>query len=415
MKAYVRHCHFTPTLKNDATCCRIRIRITGHSERHNNGLTGKHWINVSTKQPIESLTIKGFKSIRNLERLQFGRLNVLIGSNGSGKSNLVSFFRMLTEMVEGRLQVWVSQQGGADRVLSFGLKETTLFESSIVFGSSAEKNKYQIVFGPTVDGSFVFSDERLFYHGPNGNFQFSFGSGHKEALVKTQRSVEPVSSNCYCAISNWKVYHFHDTGDTAGMKRLCLAHDNDYFRSDASNLAAFLFRLQDESPDVYEQIRKTVRLAIPFFDDFVLKPQPLKTGEEQIRLLWRQLGSDYALWPSQLSDGSIRFICLVTALMQPDPPSTIIIDEPELGLHPYAITLLASLLRSASTRMQVVVSTQSVPLVNEFSIDDLIVVERKQGESVFCRYREREFKDWLEEYTVGELWQKNILGGRPCK
>jgi predicted ATPase len=192
-------------------------------------------------------------------------------------------------------------------------------------------------------------------------------------------------------------------------------HDNEYLRPDASNLAAFLFRLSEESPDVYEQIRKTIRLAIPFFDNFDLKPRKLKTEEEQIRLLWKQIDSDYSLWPSQLSDGSIRFICLVTALLQPTPPSTIIIDEPELGLHPYAITLLGALLRSASTRMQVIVSTQSVPLVNEFSINDLIVVERENSGTVFKRHEEEEFKNWLETYSVGELWEKNILGGRPRK
>lgn len=192
-------------------------------------------------------------------------------------------------------------------------------------------------------------------------------------------------------------------------------HDNANLRPDASNLAAFLFYLAQEKPKLYQQIRNVVQLAIPFFDDFVLKPQKLPTEEEQIRLLWKQKGSDYPFWPSQLSDGSIRFICLATALLQPKAPSTIIIDEPELGLHPYAIALLASLLRSASKRMQVIVSTQSVPLVNEFSIDDLIIIEREQEGSIFKRYDEKDFKGWLMEYSVGELWEKNILGGRPSR
>ncbi|MCG6296293.1 AAA family ATPase [Vibrio vulnificus] len=151
--------------------------------------------------------------------------------------------------------------------------------------------------------------------------------------------------------------------------------------------------------------------AVPFFDDFVLKPIPLASGEEQIRLLWKQVDSDYPLWPSQLSDGSIRFICLVTALLQPNPPSTIIIDEPELGLHPYAITLLGALLRSASKRMQVIVSTQSVPLLNEFELDDLIVVEREEGASIFKRLDAGKCRTWLDDYSIGELWEKNIIGG----
>ncbi|NUN14484.1 MAG: AAA family ATPase [Myxococcales bacterium] len=368
---------------------------------------------VSTKKQIDYLTIKGFKSIKNLDRFRLNQLNVLIGANGAGKSNLVSYFRMLGEMMDLRLQRWTTSQGSADRIVSFGVKETNQVESFIEFG----KNGYHFVLEPTVDGGFVFADERLFFQGPKyGPDWYPQGSGHKETKLKElfeHGTAGSVQDYCYSSIAGWKVFHFHDTSDTAGMKRLGSLHDNDYLRHDASNLAAYLFHLSESHHDVFEQITKIIRLAIPFFDDFVLKPNQLKTGEEQIQLLWRQQDSDYALWPSQLSDGSIRFMCLVTALLQPDPPSTIIIDEPELGLHPYAITLLGSLIRSASKRMQVIVSTQSVPLVNEFGIADLVVVEREDGHSVFNRHQEETFKTWLEEYSVGELWEKNILGGRP--
>ncbi len=366
--------------------------------------------------PIHHLTIRGFKSIRRLEQFELRKLNILIGPNGSGKSNLVSYFRMLAELVEERLQLWVSQQGGADRVLSLGVKNTPSFESCAEFGP----NQYKFVLNPGIDGSFSFAEEQLYYKGDHlakEGVWYPLHSGHKEARIKEvskeKYRYSTIAGYCYKSISEWKVYHFHDTGDTAGMKRLGSVQDNEYLRPDASNLAAYLYRLLNEKPSVYDEIRKTVRLAIPFFDDFTLKPQPLKTGEEQIRLLWRQKESDYPLWPSQLSDGSLRFICLVTALLQPVPPSTIIIDEPELGLHPYAITLLGALLRSASKRMQVIVSTQSVPLLNEFSLSDLIVVERENDETVFKRLDEQDFAAWLEDYSIGELWEKNILGGRP--
>jgi predicted ATPase len=370
---------------------------------------------MTTKNEIGKLTIKGYKSIQNLQCFKLNSLNVLIGANGAGKSNFVSYFRMLGEIVEGRLQKWTTQQGSADRIVSFGIKETSKIESFVEFGL----NGYKFELEPTIDGGFTFVNEELFFNGPYyGQKWIQLGSGQKEAALKAKYKASnkgDVADYCYSSIASWKVFHFHDTSDTAGVKRLGALHDNEYLRPDASNLAAFLYRLAEESPDVFEQICKTVRLAIPFFDDFVLKPRKLDTEEEQIRLLWRQKDSDYSLWPSQLSDGSIRFICLVTALLQPDPPSTIIIDEPELGLHPYAITLLGALLRSASKRMQVIVSTQSVPLVNEFSIDDLIIVEREQGATVFKRHDEDDFKIWLEEYSVGELWEKNILGGRPHK
>jgi predicted ATPase len=369
---------------------------------------------MSPAHPITALGISGFKSIASLRALPLHRLNVLIGANGTGKSNFVSYFRMLGEMVEGRLQHWVSNQGSADRIVSFGVKQTGSLDSIIELG----QHSYRFRLEPAVDGSFGFLEEQL----ASADKLTDLGSGHKESKLRdaavggsAAAEVAKVADDCHTAIAAWKVYHFHDTSDTAGVKRFGALEDSDYLRQDAANLAAFLHRLQSQEPDAYQQIRQTVQLALPFFDDFVLKPRTLPSGDEQIRLLWRQRDNDYALWPSQLSDGSIRFICLATALMQPVPPSTIIIDEPELGLHPYAITLLGALLRSASQRMQVIVSTQSVQLVNEFSIDDLIVVEREQGQSVFRRLDESDFTTWLEDYSVGELWEKNILGGRPRK
>lgn len=364
---------------------------------------------------INTLSIAGFRSIRKLENLRLSNLNVLIGANGAGKSNFVAYFRMLSELVEGRLQVWVSKQGGADRVLSYGIKETSSLSTAIRFGA----NGYDIELEPTLEGGFTFTSEMLYFNGPYyGITRPNLGSGHVESKLKHEKEhggSSKVAGFCYDAILGWKVYHFHDTSDTAGVKRQSSVHDNDFLRMDASNLAAFLLRLKSEFPSVYQQICKTIRLAVPFFDDFVLKPTTLPTEEQQVRLLWKQKDSDYALWPSQLSDGSLRFICLVTVLLQPNPPSTIIIDEPELGLHPYAITLLGALLRSASTRTQVIVSTQSVALLNEFEIDDLIVVDREEGGSVFKRLDDEEFIAWLEDYTIGELWQKNILGGRPSR
>jgi predicted ATPase len=364
---------------------------------------------MGTTHKIDHLTIEGFQSIRRLDKLPLGYLNVLIGANGAGKSNFVSYFRMLGELVEQRLQVWTRSRGSSDRLLTYGVKETKQIKSFVEFG----RNGYEFTLEPTVDGSFVFAGERMFFDGPYyGKEWINLGFGHSEAKLKSKASGgSGVEDYCYDSISSWKVYHFHDTSDSAGVKRLRSIQDNKFLRSNAENLAAYLFMMQKRRPNVYNQIRKVVKLAIPFFDDFVLEQDAFDPS--QIQLLWRQENSDYSLLPSQLSDGSIRFICLATALLQPDPPSTIIIDEPELGLHPYAITLLGSLMRSASQNMQIIVSTQSVPLLDEFSIGDLVVVEREEGVSVFKRLKEGEFRDWLEDYTVGELWEKNILGGRP--
>lgn len=357
------------------------------------------------KRPIDKLTIKGFKSLQDVE-LELGKLNVLIGPNGAGKSNLISYFGMLREMVEGRLQVWVAKRGGSDRILSFGVKEAGNMESFIEFG----RNGFRFVLTSGDTGRFSFTTEDLHFDGDYvGNMHLRIGSGLPESQLKNED--QPIAKYCYAAISDWKVFHFHDTSETALVKRKGELHDNGYLRTDASNLAAFLYALNRRDPATYNQILKTVRLAIPFFDDFELEPEEIRPDEYLIQLTWRQIGSDYPFLPSQLSDGSLRFICLVTALLQPDPPSTIIIDEPELGLHPYAIHLLGALLRSASQRMQVIVATQSTLLLDEFSVDDLITVELQGGLSVFKRLEEEQFAEWLKDFSVGELWSKNVLGG----
>jgi predicted ATPase len=353
---------------------------------------------------IDRLTIKGFKSIRHLEDFEMRNLNVLIGANGTGKSNFISYFQMLGELVEQRLQIWTAQQGSSDRIVSFGIKTTQMMWSSIRFGS----NGYEFKLSPTNDEKFVFLTELVFFDGSGWE---SLGTGQTEAKIKDDSL--PMSRYCYETISKWRIFHFHETSDTAEVKRQCSLHDSQYLRPNANNLAAFLYRLRKEFTDEYQKIIKVIRLVIPFFDDFVLSPQMMSNGEEKIRLLWKQKNSDYPLWPSQLSDGSLRFICLATALLQPKPPDTILIDEPELGLHPYAITLLGSLIRSASQHIQIIISTQSVALVNEFSIEDLVIVESEEGATVFKRLPSEKFQTWLEEYSTGELWEKNLLGGRP--
>jgi len=214
-------------------------------------------------------------------------------------------------------------------------------------------------------------------------------------------------------MQTWKLYHFHDTSDSARVKQTGDINDNFFLRGDAGNLAAFLFNLKNAFSSHYEIIRGSIRQVVPFFDDFILRPQT--DNPNKIRLEWREQGSDYPFLAHQLSDGTLRFICLAALLLQPQPPSTIVIDEPELGLHPFAIAVLASMMRSAAARTQVIASTQSVPLVNEFDPDDLIVVNRREQETKFDRVTGSELAEWLDEYKLGELWQKNVLGGRPSR
>jgi predicted ATPase len=210
----------------------------------------------------------------------------------------------------------------------------------------------------------------------------------------------------------WAIYHFQDTSLTANVRRQRPINHDEVLHEDAGNLAALLCRIRTTDPRAYSEIRDAVRMAAPFFDDFKLRPVP--TNPDLIQLEWLQKGTDYPFLAHQLSDGTLRFICLATALLQPDAPPLMLFDEPELGLHPYALTLLASLFsQAADASRQIIVSTQSAQLLNEFRPEDVIVVERANGESIFRRLNEAELSEWLKEYSLGELWQKNVLGGGP--
>jgi predicted ATPase len=257
-------------------------------------------------------------------------------------------------------------------------------------------------------------------YGRRGTGGPSFGSGHFEAKLRERKgdpgrggATHGVPYYVFDSVSSWVVYHFHDTSLSASVRRAHAINDNEVFRSNAENLGPFLYRIQQTDPESYSRIRDVVRLAAPFFDDFNLRPMP--TSPDEIQLEWRQQGSDYPFRAHQFSDGTLRFICLAAALLQPTPPPTVLFDEPELGLHPYALTLLGNLFKQAAGvhGKQIIVSTQSAPLLNEFEPKDVIVVERTNGESTFRRLEESDLSEWLEEYTLGELWQKNVLGGRP--
>lgn len=360
---------------------------------------------------LKRIILKGFKSFRELD-LELRSLNVLIGPNGSGKSNFISLFKLLNEMVIGNFQNAVAKAGGAGTFLYFGEKVTEEIEVELRFG----RNGYGCTWMPSADGTLFFSKEFcLFWGDHTGSLPYkeSLGSGHKESKLPQSSRMEQVPSYVMKALESWRLYHFHDTSDTAAAKKSGDINDNMFLRADAGNLAAFLYRLKNRktSQPHYEAIRDTIREVAPFFDDFVLRPNP--SNETKIHLEWREKGADYPFMAHHLSDGTLRFICLATLLLQPNPPSTIVIDEPELGLHPAAITILAGRLKAASKKTQVLVSTQSVPLVNQFEPEDILILDRAQGQSTIRRLGAAEISVWLEDFGLGDLWEKNLLGGRP--
>jgi len=367
-------------------------------------------------QAITKLTIKGYKSIRNLENFELRNLNILIGPNGSGKSNFLDFLKFVREIANSRMDSYIDENGGANILLYLGVQQTQALRICIAFD---EGTNWDIDLSLTKTNSLIFRDEQIKCDGYSYCREDARYIGDASSSAKSiidgflfpvdQQAKGSLNKSLECtraAIVNWQMYHLNNTGDYAQVKYPCSKRDYEYLRPDASNLAAFLSRLKKKHQREYSFICEVIQLAAPFFDDFLLREEEDK---DDILLEWRQKGSDYPFHPSQISDGTLRFICLATALLQPDPPSTILLDEPELGLHPYALTLLAGLIQKASVRTQVIVSTQSAALI------DIVVVERKKGESIFKRLNKADLRVWLDDYSLGELWQKNVFGGRPAR
>ena len=328
---------------------------------------------------FRSITIEGFRSIRSIRELYLRPINILIGANGSGKSNFLEAFHFLSEIEEGRKDLYVAQNGGAEKLLFFGSRTTqkiyVLLEASN---------------GHNLTASNVFT----------GNDEL--------AGVLTWGGLELNGPS-------FVRYQFHDTGLHSSIKKTNQVDDNRFLRADAGNLAAFLYRLKRQFPGSYELIRKTIQQAAPFFDDFELAP--LALNPNTIKIEWRHAGSDGYFDVSSLSDGTLRFMALATLFLQPIElrPSAILIDEPELGLHPFAIGLLGSMIREASQETQVIAATQSPLLLDYFGPEDILVADRVNGATEIQRRDREGLRGWLDDYSLGQLWEKGELAGRPVK
>lgn len=362
---------------------------------------------------LSQIQIKGFKSIQSLEGLNLGPVNVLIGANGAGKSNLISFFQMLAWMIggSGNLQLHIGKHGGGSSFLFDGSLVTTRMQADLTFETQAGINEYAFELVHAAKDSLIFADERYRFSRTDmgGRAEWSqLGAGHKEAALleredQTARTILAMLKRCV-------VYQFHNTSENARIRQYWNIDDNKFLKEDGANLSPFLLRLREERPAYYRRIVATIQDIAPFFDDFALEPEGHK-----LLLQWREKGSDVIFGPHQASDGSLRMMALVSLLLQPEDqlPSVIIIDEPELGLHPYAITIVAGLLQSVSSHAQVLLATQSTAFVDQFEPQDIVVVERSGRESIFKRLDSSRLQEWLEAYSLSELWEKNVLGGRP--
>lgn len=355
-------------------------------------------------QRLKSVLVEGFTSIRSTT-LTLRDVNVLVGANGAGKSNFIRALGTLGRIVDSELELLVGLSGGANSLLSIDKSVPRL----IRLGVDSEAGDYRAELIAAVGDVLIFNDETIWVR--DTGVVTSLGRGHRETALTTSEPLWiPGAAPLVETLRGCRVFHFHDTSLAAPVKQQGYISDNRALHPDAGNLAAVMLRLRNSDRTRYQRIVRTVKLVAPFFRDFVLEPE---LSADRVRLRWRHEGSDTVLPADALSDGTLRFICLAALLGQAELPGLIILDEPELGLHPFAIVQLAEMLRTASRESQVLLATQSVTLMNQFELDDLIVVERKEGSSVFERPDPERLGEWLAEYSLGELWEKNLLGGRP--
>lgn len=354
---------------------------------------------------LRRLSVRGFKSIRALDDFEFGDLNVLIGANGAGKSNFIGLFHMVERMMRQDLRGFVLREDGPDALLFGGRQKTGGVDARFEFG----RNAYDFRLEPH-GGEMSMARERLTFFGETSRRERELGSGPEPRLPE-QRN-DTLARHILSALRDWKVYHFHDTGRTAPVRNDQPVRDNERLRVDAGNLGPFLRRLRERHEGDYEEILRCVRAVAPFFGGLSYRDQP----GERMELEWVDNGASEAIrGPRQMSDGTLRLLCLATLFLQPThmQPRTILVDEPELGLHPYALGVLNEVIRDTSKRRQVIIATQSADLVSALMPEEVVVVSRRGSESVFKRPEQERLRHWLEDFRLGDLWKMNVLGDSP--
>ena len=371
---------------------------------------------------IESVHIRGFRSLADVELSGLPRASVLIGPNGSGKSNFIRFFEMLSWMLKNReLGAFIARKGGADDQLFGGNNQTPQLEAEVRMRTSAGRNDYKFSLSYGHPDRFMFTEESFRFNRDGLEKETEWqplGSGHLEArIVEVAQSTEGHGVNRVTAstivrlLRNCSVYQFHDTSDSSDLKTKWDVSESNQLRSNGGNLAAVLHRLEQRDVRRYELICQQIGRVLPGFDRF-----DIEEDYGKVLLRWRAKWTRKTIGAHLTSDGSLRFFALVTLLNLPPEmlPGVILLDEPELGLHPAAVALIGGMIEALSKQRQVIVATQSPLLVDTFDLEEIFVLDLKDGRTQFRKLNPDDYQLWLDDnYTTGELWQKNLLGGRP--
>ena len=372
---------------------------------------------------IESVQIRGFRSLADITLANLSRACVLVGSNGSGKSNFIRFFEMLSWMVRARrLAQYIEMHGGADDQLFLGSSQTQRIGATVSLRTQAGLNEYRFKLSHAHPDRLIFTEEAYRFSSSNlptqAHWQF-LDIGNREAGIVeaaqgqiAHQGVNPQTASVIVnLLRNCSVYQFHDTSNGSNFKKKWDKHDNNYLRSHGGNLSAVLHRLEIHDLARFERICWVISRVLPDFDRFAIEE-----SYGRVFLRWKARGTEKTFGAHLTSDGSLRFFALATLLNIPHEmlPDVLLIDEPELGLHPAGISLVRSMIKSLAVHRQVIVATQSPLLVDAFDLDEIAVFELRNHQTICRTVEPGRYRQWLEDgFKSGDLWWKNLLGGYP--
>ena len=374
------------------------------------------------------IQIKGYRALADVT-LDLHPLTVMIGPNGCGKTSLLEVFQLLKEAAQGRLGEAIANLGGFMSVLT----RTSDVPSRMEFALKVDINSqlspgpisYHLALEPGSQGvGFVSVLERLSQLKPGtGPHHYIDSSAPAGTELKLSKRLSEDKGLFFKPETEPDVFRdiltkihplgFLDVTPRAPIRLPQTLTPVIYPGRNGESLFAALYNMRESKATLpsYERIIETLRLGFPDFDHLEL---PV-VGGGQITLAWHQKDLTVPLYPNQLSEGALRFLWLTTTLLSPEPPPLILIDEPEISLHPELLQIVAALMRDASARTQLLIATHSSDLIRWLRSDEVVVIDKQDGKSTFTWATDPSLnlEEWLKEYTLADLWYMGNLGGRP--
>lgn len=396
------------------------------------------------KKLLSSIRLQNLLSYgANAEEVVLEPLNVLIGPNASGKSNLIEAIGLLRAAPKD-IEPPIREGGGITEWVWKGSVEPYPIALIEVIGSAPLFFMYDLVYRIRFAGlnqkvsvrdeviAHAGNEKEFFYHSVRGQLTLVSAqsndpnSRHKRTMhglkddeLNLEQSIlsqlkdpirYPELTHTGRIFSAFKVYKEWNVGRRSAVRLPAQADlPDDFLLEDASNLALILNDL--------EHHRASHRLLIEKLNAFYHEAENVTTKVRggTVQIFLHEKGLDNPIPATRLSDGTLRYLCLLAILCHPSPPPLICIEEPELGLHPDVMPVLAELLIEASKRTQLIVTTHSSALISALShVPEAVLVCERDEEGTHLRRLEAEpLKEWLETYTLGELWRMGEIGGNP--